>query len=141
AERDLPADRVRLSVSLRSVRDELAEARNASQEGFAAIVEGLAEIGVPSEKVELGNHSLGREYENGPQGQRIAKGFFSERRFTVELDDPSLLELVHGSLAENAEVAVSHTGFSRKDEIEVRKELRQAALEAAKEKAEAMAAV
>jgi uncharacterized protein len=141
AERILPADRVRIAVSLRSVRDELAAARNASQEGFDAAVKGLGELGVPVEKIELSNHSLGREYENGPEGQRIAKGFFSEREFTVELDDPSLLELVHTSLAGNPEVAVNSTLFSRKDEIEVRKELRKTALEAAKEKAEAMAAV
>jgi len=105
------------------------------------VIKGLGELGVASEKVELSNHSLGREFEHGPNGQRINKGFFSERQFVVELDDPSLLELVHGSLAENAEIAVNHTGFSRKDEIEVRKELRETALEAAKEKAEAMAAV
>jgi uncharacterized protein len=141
AERILPADRVRLSVSLRSVRAELAAARNASQEGFDAAVKGLGELGVPAEKIELSNHSLGREIEHGPQGQRTAKGFFSERDFTVELDDPSLLELVHTSLAGNAEVAVNSTLFSRKDEIEVRKELRKVALEAAKEKASAMAAV
>jgi uncharacterized protein YggE len=141
AERILPADRVRLSVSLRSVRAELAAARNASQEGFDAAVKGLGELGVPAEKIELSNHSLGREIEHGPQGQRTAKGFFSERDFTVELDDPSLLELVHTSLAENAEVAVNSTVFSRKDEIEVRNELRKVALEAAKEKASAMAAV
>jgi uncharacterized protein len=141
AERILPADRVRIAVSLRSVRDELAAARNASQEGFDAAVKGLGELGVPVEKIELSNHSLGREYENGPEGERIAKGFFSERDFTVELDDPSLLELVHTSLAGNPEVAVNSTLFSRKDEIEVRKELRKVALEAAKEKAGAMAAV
>ncbi|MBP6785700.1 MAG: SIMPL domain-containing protein [Verrucomicrobiales bacterium] len=141
AERNLPADRVRISVAIRSVREDLATARNASQEGFAAVVKGLGEIGVASEKIELENHSLGREYEDGPNGERIAKGFFSERQFMIELDDPSLLELVHGSLAGNAEVAVNQTSFSRKDEIEVRKELRKTALEAAKEKAMAMAAV
>lgn len=141
AERILPADRVRVSGSLRSVRDDLAAARNASQEGFAAIVKSLGEMGVPSEKIELENHSLGREYENGPEGRRIAKGYFSERRFTIELDDASLLELVHGNLAENAEIAVNQTSFSRKDEIEVRKELRQTALSAALEKAGTMAAV
>ncbi len=141
AERILPADRVRISVSLRSVRDDLAEARLASQEAFGAVVRGLGELGVPSERIVLENHSLGREYENGPEGRRIARGFFSERRFSVELDDPSLLELVHASLAEDSEVAVNQTSFSRKDEIEVRKELRRSALEAAKEKAEAMAAV
>lgn len=141
AERILPADRVRIAVSLRSVRDELAAARNASQEGLDAVVKGLEELGVPGEKVELSNHSLGREIEHGPQGQRTAKGFFSERDFTVVLDDPSLLELVHTSLAGNAGVAVNSTLFSRKDEIEVRKELRKVALEAAKEKASAMAAV
>lgn len=141
AERILPADRVRISASLRSVLGELAAARTASQEGFEGLVKGLGELGVPAEKIELGNHSLGREYEHGPNGQRINKGFFSERQFVIELDDPSLLELVHGTLAENAEVAVNHTGFSRKDEIEVRRELRQAALEAAKDKAEVMAAV
>jgi len=141
AERILPADRVRISGALRSVRDELAAARNASQEGFAAVVKSLGAIGVPAEKIELENHSLGREYENGRDGERIAKGFFSERRFTIELDDASLLELVHGGLAENAEIAVNQTGFSRKDEIEVRKELRKIALDAAKEKAAAMAAV
>ena len=141
AERSLPADRVRISVAIRSVRDELAAARNASQEGFAAIVKGLGEIGIASEKIELENHSLGREYEDGPNGERIAKGFFSDRGFVIELDDPSLLELVHGSLAGNAEVAVNQTSFSRKDEIEVRKELRKTALEAAKEKAMAMAGV
>lgn len=141
AERILDADRVRIAVSLRSVRDDLAAARNASQESFAVIVNGLGEIGIPSEKIELENHSLGREYETGPDGERIPRGFFSERRFTIELDDPSLLELVHGNLAENAEVAVNHTNFSRKDEIEVRKELRKTALSAALEKAGAMAAV
>lgn len=141
AERTLSADRVRISAALRSVRNDLAAARAASQESFAAIVESLVEIGVFSEKIELGNHSLGREYETGPEGRRIVKGFFSERQFTIELDDTSLLELVHGSLAENPEIAVHGTGFSRKDEIEVRKELRKTALEAAKEKAEAMAAV
>jgi uncharacterized protein YggE len=141
AERILPADRVRISGGLRSVRDDLAAARNASQEGFAVIVKGLGEIGIPPEKIELSNHSLGREFERGPQGERIDEGFFSERKFTIELDDPSLLELVQGSLAENAEVAVNHTSFSRKDEIEVRTELRKSSLEAAREKAEAMAAV
>jgi uncharacterized protein YggE len=123
------------------VRDDLATARNASQEGYSAIVKSLGELGVPPEKIELENHSLGREYEHGPDGQRVTKGFFSERQFTIELDDPSLLELVHGSLAESPEVAVHQTRFSRKDEIEVRKELRKEALEAAKEKAGAMAAV
>lgn len=141
AERILPADQVRISASLRSVRGELAAARTASQEGFSAVIKGLGELGVPAEKIELSNHSLGREFEHGPNGQRINKGFFSERQFVIELDDPSLLELVHGSLAENAEIAVNQTGFSRKDEIEVRKELRKTALEAAREKAEAMAAV
>lgn len=141
AERILPADRVRISASLRSVRGELAAARTASQEGFSAVIKGLGELGAPAEKIELSNHSLGREFEHGPNGQRINKGFFSERQFIIELDDPSLLELVHGSLAETAEIAVNQTVFSRKDEIEVRRELRQAALEAAKEKAEAMAAV
>ncbi len=120
AERILSADRVRIS---------------------AALVANLVEVGVPSEKIELGNHSLGREYETGPEGRRISKGFFSQRQFAIELDDASLLELVHGSLAENPEIAVHGTDFSRKDEIEVRKELRKTALEAAKEKAEAMAAV
>lgn len=141
AERILPADRVRISASLRSVRGELAAARTASQEGSDGLVKGLGELGVPAEKIELGNHSLGREFEHGPNGQRINKGFFSERQFIIELDDPSLLELVHGSLAENAEIAVDQTSFSRKDEIEVRKELRKTALEAAREKAETMAAV
>ncbi len=141
AERSLPADRVRISVAIRSVRDDLAAARNASQEGFASVVKGLGEIGVPSEKIELTNHSLGREYENGPNGERIAKGFFSARDFVIELDDASLLELVHGNLAENAEVAVNQTTFSRKDEIEVRNELRKVALNATLEKAGAMAAV
>ena len=83
AERSLPADRVRISVAIRSVRDELAAARNASQEGFAAIVKGLGEIGIASEKIELENHSLGREYEDGPNGERIAKGFFSDRGFVI----------------------------------------------------------
>ena len=141
AERILPADRVRISGALRSVRDELAAARNASQDGFNAVVKSLGELGVPSDKIELENHSLGREYENGPDGQRIAKGFFSERQFTIELDDASLLELVHGSLAESPEVAVHHTAFSRQDEIEIRAELRKTALAAALEKAGAMAAV
>lgn len=141
AERILPADRVRIAVSLRSVRSELAAARNASQEGFDVAVKGLGEFGIPAEKIELSNHYLGREYETGPQGQRTAKGYFSARDFTVELDDPSLLELVHSGLAENAEVAVKHTSFLRKDEIEVRKELRKVALSAALEKAGAMAAV
>lgn len=53
----------------------------------------------------------------------------------------TLFCLIHGSLAENAEVSVNSTVFSRKDEIGVRKELRKTALEAAKEKAGAMAAV
>jgi len=141
AERTLPADRVRISAEIRSVRGELAAARSASQEGFAEIVKGLGELGVSSEKIELENHSLGREFENGPNGERIAKGFFSERRFAIELDEASMLELVHGSLAENVDVAVNYTTFSRKDEIEVRKELRKTALSAALEKAEAMAAV
>ena len=141
AERILPADRVRISVEIRSVREDLAAARNASQEGFVRIVKGLGELGVATEKIELENHSLGREYEEGPNRARIAKGFFSARDFVIELDDASLLELVHGSLAENAEVAVNQTNFSRKDEIEVRKELRKTALEASKEKAMAMAAV
>jgi uncharacterized protein YggE len=141
AERILPADRVRISGALRSVRDDLAAARNASQDGFSAVVKSLGELGVPSDKIELENHSLGREYENGTDGQRIAKGFFSERQFTIELDDASLLELVHGSLAESPEVAVHHTAFSRQDEIEVRAELRKTALSAALEKAGAMAAV
>jgi uncharacterized protein YggE len=141
AERILPADRVRISGALRSVRDDLAAARNASQDGFSAVVKSLGELGVPSDNIELENHSLGREYENGPDGQRIAKGFFSERQFTIELDDASLLELVHGSLAESPEVAVHHTAFSRQDEIEVRAELRKTALAAALEKAGAMAAV
>lgn len=141
AERVVPADRVRISVSLRSVREELAAARAASQEGLAAIVESLAQVGVPSDKVQLENHLLGREYEHGPDGHRFAKGFFSERQFTVELDDAALLELVHGSLAGQPDVSVNHTSFSRKDEIEIRKELRQSALEAAQEKAEAMAEV
>lgn len=141
AERILPADRVRITVVIRSVREDLASARNASEEGLAAVVKGLGEIGIPSEKIELTNHSLGREYENGPNGDRIAKGFFSARDFVIELDDASLLELVHGNLAENPEVAVNQTGFSRKDEIEVRKELRKEALSAALEKAGAMASV
>ncbi len=141
AERILPADRVRISAALRSVRDDLAAARNASQDALSAIVNALGELGVPSEKIELENHSLGREYENGPNGERLSRGFFSARDFVIELDDPSLLELVQGSLAGNSEVAVNHTSFSRKDEIEVRKELRKVALEAAKEKAGAMAAV
>ena len=141
AERILPADRVRISGSLRSVREDLAAARNASQEGFAALVKGLGELGVTSEKIELENHSLGREHEQGRDGERVAKGFFSQRQFTIELDDPSLLELVHGSLAESAEITADQTIFSRKDEIEVRKELRQIALSAALEKAGAMAAV
>lgn len=141
AESILPADRVRISGALRSVRDDLADARNASQEAFTSVIKSLGELGVPSEKIELENHSLGREFENGPDGRRIAKGFFSERQFIIELDDASLLELVHGSLAESTEVAVHHTAFSRKDEIEVRAELRKSALTAALEKAGAMAAV
>ncbi len=141
AERILPADRVRLSGALRCVRPDLAAARTASQEGFSALVESLGGIGVSSEKIALENHFLGREFDRGPNGERIDKGFFSERQFTVELDDPALLELVQGSLAENGEVSVSGTAFSRKDEIEVRNELRQTALSAALEKAGAMAAV
>jgi uncharacterized protein len=141
AERILPADRVRLSVSLRSVRVDLAAARTASNEGFAALLKRLAEMGVSAEKIELGSHSLGREYEDGANRQRIAKGFFSERDFTIELDDTSLLELVHDKLAENPEITVTHTSFSRKDEIEVRSELREMALSAALEKAQAMAEV
>lgn len=141
AERDLPADRVRISAALRVVRNELADARSASQEGLSALVEALAQIGVPAQKIHLENHLLGREFEPGPDGRRLAKGFYSERQFTIELDDPALLELVHGTLAENQEVSVHQTNFSRQDEIDVRKELRQLALEAAREKAEAMAAV
>jgi len=53
AERILPADRVRVSGALRSVRDDLAAARNASQEGFASVVKSLGELGVPSEKIDL----------------------------------------------------------------------------------------
>ena len=53
AERSLPADRVRISVAIRSVRDELAAARIASQEGFAAVVQGLGELGRASVKIEL----------------------------------------------------------------------------------------
>jgi uncharacterized protein YggE len=50
AERILPADQVRISASLRSVRGELAAARTASQEGFSAVIKGLGELGVPAEK-------------------------------------------------------------------------------------------
>jgi uncharacterized protein len=141
AERVLPADHVRISGSLRSVRDELAAARIASQEGFATLVQGLGKLGVSSDKIELENHTLGREYENGPNDERIAKGFFSARQFTIALDDASLLELVHGSLAEITEITIDGTIFSRSDEIEVRKELRKSALSAALEKAGAMASV
>lgn len=141
AERDLPADRVRISAALRVVRNELAEARSASQEGLSAIVEALGQVGVAAPKIHLENHLLGREFEPGPDGRRLARGFYSERQFTVELDDPALLELVHGTLAEHQDISVRQTAFSRKDEIDVRKELRQIALEAARDKAEAMAAV
>lgn len=141
AERILPADQVRISGSIRSVRDNLADARNASQDSFAALVKGLGELGVTSEKIELENHTLGREYEDNRAGERVAKGFFSSRQFTIELNDPSVLELVHGSLAELSEITVDGTSFSRSDEIEVRKELRKIALSAALEKAGAMASV
>ncbi|MCB1229159.1 MAG: SIMPL domain-containing protein [Verrucomicrobiae bacterium] len=142
AESILPADRVTISVTLRRVGDVLVSAQEASQKIFEDIVRQLGELGIPPEKVELRNHRLGKEYEtSGPDRKRELVGFFSERDFVVELDDASLLEATQQELAGSEDVAVNGTSFSRKDEIEVRKELRRKALVAAREKAVAMAEV
>lgn len=141
AEKILPADRVEISVRVRTVRDDLSEAQQGSKTVFSKVVEQLAELGVPPEKIALRNHELGKEYETGPDRKRIHKGFFSARDFVIELDDAALLEMTQEELAQNPDVEVNDTRFSRKDEIEVRKELRRAALEAAQEKAGAMAEV
>ncbi len=141
AEKSLPADRVGISVQVRTVRDELAEAQAASKEVFSSLVEKLGELGITPEKIELRDHELGKEYRNGRDGERLHAGFYSSREFMIELDDASLLEATHTELAQNADVQVNHTSFTRKDGIEVRKELRKDALKAAREKAIAMAEV
>ena len=141
SEQSLPADRVQISVQVKSVRDDLADAQSTSKTVFGAIVEKLGEFGIKSEKIELRDHELGKEYQDNRDGERIQKGFYSTRDFKIELDDASLLEAVYTELAQSADVQVNSTSFTRKDEIEVRKELRKSALAAAREKAIAMAEV
>lgn len=142
AESILPADRVTISVTIRTVAENLPEAQKDSQNVFMEVSKQLGELGIPAEKLELRDHELGKEYETiGPDRKREQVGFFSERDFSIELDDASLLEATQEELAQNPDLAVNGTSFSRKDEIEVRKSLRKEALTAARDKAIAMAAV
>ncbi len=140
AEHFLPADRVVISAEIRVERDELSDAREQSEVSFKRLVKKLGELGIKAAKIELSNHSLGKNYET-IDDERKHVGFYSEREFLVNLDDVSLLEAVHQELAEDSEIETNRTNFYRKDEIEVRKKARVEALEAAKEKAEKMAAV
>lgn len=140
SEHSLPADRVAISAEIRVEKDKLSDAREQSEGSFKRLVKKLSELGVKPAKIELSNHSLGKNYRTVDREKKHI-GFYSEREFLVNLDDVSLLESVHQELAEDSEIETNRTNFYRKDEIEVRKKARVEALEAAKEKAEKMAAV
>lgn len=141
AESSMPANEVTVSVKIRTVNDDLAEAQKNSKAVFDKLLKDLAPLGVKLENVQLQDHELGKEYEDGPDGQRLWKGFYSSRSFKVVLGDVEKLELVHAELAENPDLELNGTSYSRTDQIKIRKKLREDALEAAREKAMAMAAV
>ena len=131
----MPANEVTVSVKIRTVNDDLAEAQKNSKAVFDKLLNDLAPLGVKPENVQLQDHELGKEFEDGPDGQRLWKGFYSSRSFKVVLGDVEKLELVHAELAENPDLELNGTSYSRTDQIKIRKKLREDALEAAREKA------
>ncbi len=141
AERISTANQIRISVEIRTVDEQLSEAQGKSKKVFDGVIEDIGALGVKAEEVQLKDHEFGKEYVDGPNRQKIWKGFFSTREFLVILDQVDQLELIHSKLAENPEIEVSGTRFLRTDDIEIRKELRTEALKAAREKASAMAEV
>ncbi len=140
AEKSVPADKVEIFGEIRIVKDSLKESQELSKSSFDGMASKLSELGVSAEQIELRNHRIGKNFETIDR-KRVQKGFYSERSFLITLTDVSKLDLVSQELASVKDIAVSSTSFQRSDEIDIRKKLRIEALVAAKEKAEAMAAV
>lgn len=140
AENSLSADNVEISAEVRVKDQSLSTAQENSKASFDQLVLNLKEIGLSPSDISLEDHSLGKNYQT-KDGERTQDGFYSEREFTITLKKADSLEAVYTELAQAEGISVRGTAFSRKDEIEIRSQVRTNALKAAREKAIAMADV
>lgn len=140
AENSLSADKVEISAEVRVVDPLLSTAQKNSKASFDQLVLSLKEIGLSPSDVSLEDHSLGKNYQT-KNGKKTLDGFYSEREFTITLKKAESLEAVYTELARAIGISVQGTVFSRKDEIEIRNQVRTSALKAARKKAVAMAEV
>ena len=140
AEKTITADKMKISAEVRVEDEKLSTAQEQSKASFNQLVTNLKEIGVEPGDLALEDHSLGKHYRT-KNGERLQDGFYSEREFSITLKKADLLEAVYTELAQAKGITVRGTTFSRKDEIEIRREVRTNALKAAREKAIEMAEV
>lgn len=132
-------DRIVWRISLRDTDQNLREAKNRNDEKAKAVVALREKLGIGKGDLETGHVSVRREYERDQHGrQGDFKHFVVSRSVTIRQRDLKRFDEFLDSFVSSAEMEV-YFNFESSRIHEVRAETRLKAMQAAKDKAEAMA--
>ena len=128
-------------ISLMDTDEDMREAKRRNDEKIKSVVALRETLGVGNADFETGRISIRREYERDPHGRRGEfKHFVVSRSVTIRQRDLKRFDDFLDALVSSAEMEVSFTFESSRIHA-IRAETRLKALQAAKEKAAAMAEV
>ncbi len=137
---DAVPDRVSMTLGLEARDRELAKAKAAADKAWKALRKAIEAQGIKAEDQKASQLSVQPEYDY-EQGRQVLRGYAVRRSLQVTLKDVTKYEaLLSASLEAGANI-VNQDQWDSSKLTELRAQARKLALIAAKEKAEAMAAV
>jgi uncharacterized protein YggE len=134
-------DQIVWRISLQDFDKDLRAAKRRNDEKVEAVLGLRRDLDLEDEDIETGQLSIQREYERGPRGERGPfKHFAVERSVTIRQRDLGRFDEYVDKLVAASEMEVDFS-FESSRIHDVRAQTRLKALQAAKEKAAAMAEV
>ncbi|WP_038165131.1 SIMPL domain-containing protein [Verrucomicrobium sp. BvORR106] len=131
-------DRASWQIKVRGEAASLAEASKGLDAATASLRDRLAKNGFKENALRLSGIASGKAYDTAREG-RVFKGYYAERAAIVEIADLSRRQALETALLEDDHIEIVKVELRTSQHEELRKQALLAAVNAAREKADALA--